>query len=160
MSPKEVYILLRKKCPDFFPWVTGLAVLTSSPLPASLTLFQRHCHSCCFFNMPGTFFPQISVHGLPLFFHFSAQISSPRSRLPWHPAHPDILSFCPALFLYSSLVHREYTFPWIIRLFEALREMFSVTISFSQWACYFCTILCTYFSHGTFFFFFEKQMFS
>lgn len=105
MSPKEVYILLRKKCPDFFSWVTGLAVLTSSPLPASLTLFQRHCHSCCFFNMPGTFFPQISVHGLPLFFHFSAQISSPRSRLPWHPAHPDILSFCPALFSHLSIWH-------------------------------------------------------
>lgn len=37
-----------------------------------------------------------------------------------------------ALFFYSSFIHRKYTFPQIIRLFEALREMFSVTISFSQ----------------------------
>lgn len=58
-----------------------------------------------------------------------------------------------ALFFYSSLVQREYTFPRIIYLFEALREMFSITILFSQRCLLFlCNCVHLLFPWNLFFF--------
>lgn len=80
-----------------------------------------------------------------------AHVLMQSSPFRWEESKPIVL------FFNSSLAHRKYTFSQIICLFEALREVISVTISFFP-KMLFCVIVCTWlFSHGTFF---EKQMFS